>query len=123
MNKRKAQDVDVHVRAIPEPRAGQRTRTLECVVWRPRGMALQGARPVGAFQGAWLSHPHLQFNTTVAFLGFTGLSEYFQYLLVDAYSRLQVRSPFQRVFGIECSVSVKVSAGRSHLFPPGAVTS
>lgn len=55
MNKRKAQGVDVHVRAIPEARAGQRTRRLERVVWCPRGTALQGARPVGAFQGAWLS--------------------------------------------------------------------
>ena len=68
-------------------------------------------------------HPHLQFNMTVVFLGFPGLSKYFQYLLVDAYSRLQVRSPFQHVFGIEYLASIKVSAGRSPPFHPGAVTS
>ena len=70
MNKRKAQDMDVHVRAIPEPRAaGQRTRRLERVVWRPRGMALQGARPVGAFQGAWLSSSPPAVQHDSCFLG------------------------------------------------------
>lgn len=33
MNKRKAKGVDVHVRAIPEPRTAQRAGRLKPVVW------------------------------------------------------------------------------------------